>query len=185
MTLNQDPWVKVRTKHDLPADEVISCLQKEIRRGNEKNATMIAYEMMITSPELEAKMWERLVTISVEDIGMGNVLSPVVVNALYQQHLIFSKGEGDRLLFALQAVRFLCSCTKDRSTDEMINWYKYLVEQGKFMPEIPDYAIDMHTDRGQKMGRGVNYFLTVGAKIIPELSDRDTTYLKNLLEVHK
>ena len=29
-----DPWKRDRTLHDLPADEVISALQKEIRRRN-------------------------------------------------------------------------------------------------------------------------------------------------------
>ena len=51
-TGNVDPWVKVRTRHDFAADEVISALQKEIRRGNTENAALLAYEMATTSPEL-------------------------------------------------------------------------------------------------------------------------------------
>ena len=35
--LPRDPWVKTKTYHDLPAAEVISALQKEIRRGNTEN----------------------------------------------------------------------------------------------------------------------------------------------------
>ena len=67
-----DPWTRVRTIHDLPADEVISCLQKSIRRGMVENACLVAYEMMHTSPELERYMWDRLSIISVEDIGFGD-----------------------------------------------------------------------------------------------------------------
>ena len=39
-------------------DEVISALQKSIRRANEEDACKFAYELYITSPELEEKMWE-------------------------------------------------------------------------------------------------------------------------------
>ena len=65
----QDPWVNVRTRHDFAADEIISALQKEIRRSNTENAALLAYEMATTSPELEAYLWRRLLVISVEDIG--------------------------------------------------------------------------------------------------------------------
>ena len=68
---NFDPWTWALTIHDLAADEVISALQKEIRRGNEENSAMLAYEMVATSPELERKLWDRLAVISVEDIGFG------------------------------------------------------------------------------------------------------------------
>lgn len=34
-----------------------------------------------------------------------------------------------------------------------------------FLPQVPDYAIDKHTARGKKMGRGVAHFYTVGALV--------------------
>lgn len=34
-----------------------------------------------------------------------------------------------------------------------------------FLPEVPDYAIDKHTSRGKKMGRGVAHFYRVGALV--------------------
>ena len=34
--------------------------------------------------------------------------------------------------------------------------------------EIPDYALDKHTFRGKKMGRGNKHFLEEGAKIVNE-----------------
>ena len=51
--LPRDPWQQVTTYNGLKADHVISALQKEIRRGNTENATLLAYEMVITSPALE------------------------------------------------------------------------------------------------------------------------------------
>ena len=72
----QDPWARITTRNGLPADEVISSLQKCIRRGMVEEACQFAYEMYITSPQMEEKLWRRLLTITVEDIGMGDVNAP-------------------------------------------------------------------------------------------------------------
>ena len=52
-------------------------MQKSIRRAKEEDACMFAYEMYISSPQLLEKMWRRLLTISVEDIGMGDPMAAV------------------------------------------------------------------------------------------------------------
>ena len=185
MTVGQkrDPWVKVRTRHDFPADEVISALQKEIRRGNTENAALLAYEMATTSPQMEAYLWRRLLVISIEDVGWGDLQAPVLVHTLYQINESFDRSAGERLLFAVHAVRYLCACPKDRSSDEMTIWIKREVEAGRLLPVIPDYALDMHTARGGQMGRGVRHFLEEGARLFPELSERDTTYRQRILEL--
>ncbi|HLE27714.1 MAG TPA: hypothetical protein VI793_06330 [Anaerolineales bacterium] len=186
--MSSDPWVKVRTRHDFPADEVISALQKEIRRGNVENAALLAYELLTTSAELEAKLWSRLQVIAVEDVGPGDWQAPVLVNALYQMTQRFDR-EGyppDRGLFAVHAVRYLATRAKDRSSDEMYNWIRQAVEEGEARPTIPDYAIDKHTARGQAIGRGSKHFYEEAARVIPELPGRETTYRQRLLEMlHK
>jgi len=184
MTVNtRDPWVDVRTRHGFPADEIISTLQKEIRRGNTDNAAVVAYEMATTSPELEAYLWKRLLVISVEDIGWGDLQAPVLIHTLYQMVNALDRQDGERLLYAIHAVRYLCGCQKDRSSDEMVNWLMREVDEGRLLPTIPDYAIDMHTARGGKMGRGVSHFLEVGAQVSPELPGRDTHYREMLLKM--
>ncbi len=179
VNLPPDPWQKVQTYHDLPADEVISALQKEIRRGHTENAARLAYEMIQTSPELEEKLWIRLIVISVEDVGMGNPQAPVLINTLYEMHNRFSQDALDRPLFAIHAVRFLCESEKDRSSDELLNWLK----QTDTPPEIPDYAIDMHTKRGKEMGRGLPHFYQEASQVAPEKSDRNRKYFKELLKI--
>jgi replication-associated recombination protein RarA len=179
VTLPPDPWQKVMTSHDLPADEVISALQKEIRRGNTENACRLAYELISTSPELEEKLWIRLLVIAVEDVGFGEVNAPVLIHSLYEMHQQFSIGALDRPLFAIHAVRYLCNCEKDRSSDEMLNWLKQTEEA----PEIPDYAVDMHTKRGQEMGRDIAHFFNEASKVAPEKPDRNTTYRERLLRL--
>jgi replication-associated recombination protein RarA len=176
-----DPWTRVRTGHDLPADEVISAFQKEIRRGHTENAALLAYEMLTTSPELEEVVWRRLQVISVEDVGYGNLNAPVLVETLYQMHFRVPRERGDRYLFAIHAVRVLSTSQKERGSDELLNWIAQAVEQEGKLPEIPDYAIDMHTRRGQEMGRDYAHFLTEASKVTPEVPERDRTYLDRLL----
>jgi len=181
----RDPWVDVKTRSGLAADQAISALQKEIRRGNVDNAALLAYEMATTSPELEDYMWYRLMVISVEDIGWGDLQAPVLVRSLYDMYKTFGSRGGEHLLLAVHAVRYLCSCQKDRSSDEMVNLLRHQVEQEGRVPEIPDYALDMHTAKGQEMGRSKLHFWEVGAAIAPELEGRDTTYREMMLEILK
>lgn len=180
----QDPWTRVRTIRDFPADEVISALQKEIRRGNLENAALLAWEMLNTSEELEEVLWSRLQVISVEDVGFGDVQAPLLVETLYQMHLRLPRPRGDRYLFAIHALRFLCQSLKDRSSDELLNWLSRAVEGG-VRPEIPDYALDIHTRRGQQLGRGMQHFLQEGAQVAPRLTEDDSPWrqrLSNLIE---
>lgn len=181
MTANRDPWVDVRTYNGLPADQVISALQKEIRRGHTENAVLLSYEMAITSAALEDFLWMRLIVISVEDVGFGEPTAPVLINALHQMSGAFARGGGERTLFAVHAARYLCGCQKDRSSDEMLNWVIQAVEAGTKRPAIPDYALDMHTAEGKAMARGLRHFYEEGAQLVPELPDRDTTYRDRIL----
>jgi replication-associated recombination protein RarA len=181
--LPRDPWQNVTTFNGFPADHVISALQKEIRRGNTENAALLAYEMALTSPALEDYLWQRLMIISVEDIGFGDPQAPVLINSLVQMLARMDRSVAERKLFAVHAVRYLCQAQKDRASDEMINWMMHGVAAGTVRPNIPDYALDMHTGDGQKMGRGRAHFWAEGAKIAPELPNRDKTYYDRLAKL--
>ena len=163
-----DPWSKIVTKNGYAGDEVISALQKSIRRAKEEDACMFAYEMYISSPQLLEKMWRRLLTISVEDIGMGDPMAAVLVNNLYQMSKNFEYADGDQPMYFIHAIRYLCESTKDRSSDLLKNIIIKNFALG-YVPEIPDYALDKHTTRGKKMGRGSMHFLEVDSKVTPQL----------------
>ena len=185
--MSSDPWVNVRTRNGFPADEVISALQKEIRRGHVENAALLAYEMLATSAELEAKLWSRLQVISVEDVGPGDWNAPILINALYEIAHRFERSgyPPDRGLFAIHAVRYLATRPKDRSSDEMYNWLQHATAEEGVRPVIPDYALDRHTARGAQMGRGRKHFYEEAAQVAPELEGRDTTYRQRLLAMVK
>jgi replication-associated recombination protein RarA len=181
--LDRDPWVDVRTLNGFQADHVISALQKEIRRGNTENAALLAYEMISTSAALEDYLWHRLKVISVEDIGFGEVLAPVLIQSLFEMTSACDRATGERKLYAIHAVRYLCGCKKDRSSDEMINWINHASKPGNLLPVIPEYALDMHTAEGQKKGRGRRHFFEEASRTNPEVPDRDRTYLERILKM--
>ncbi|MBU0494913.1 MAG: AAA family ATPase [Chloroflexi bacterium] len=182
-TKKRSQWVDVKTEHGLPADQIISALQKEIRRGHTENAVLLAYEMILTSPALEDYLWQRLMIIAVEDIGLGEPQAPLLLQALAQMARTFDRDVGERQLFAVHAVRYLCRCQKDRSSDEMLNWVQHAVASGTARPSIPDYALDMHTAQGRALGRGRRHFYEEGAQLAPEWPERDRTYRRRIMEM--
>jgi replication-associated recombination protein RarA len=179
--IESDPWTRVETVHGFRADELISTFQKSIRRGLTENAALVAYELYVTSAELEEHLWRRLEVISVEDVGLANPIAPALIDALYGMHERAVRGTGDRFLFLLHGVRLLAASAKDRSTDEMANWVMRVVDSGEQLPEVPDFAFDMHTTRGREMGRDIHHFLREGAIVDPEWEERDRTYRQRLL----
>lgn len=179
-----DPWSKITTRNGYAGDEVISALQKSIRRGLEEQACKFAYELYISSPQLEEKLWRRLLTISVEDIGMGNPMAAILVNNLYQMSRQFDYADGDRPIYFIHAIRYLCASKKDRSSDLLKNICIKSFAMGQF-PEIPDYALDKHTQRGQAMGRDSFHFLNEASKVYPQIevdNDYKERYAKILEE---
>ncbi|WP_436423554.1 hypothetical protein [Enterococcus cecorum] len=162
-----DPWARTKTRNGLNGDEVISALQKSIRRGKERDACEFAYEMYITSPQFEEKLWRRLLAISVEDIGMGNTNAPIFIHSLNQMRKEFQYNEADRAMFFVHAIRYLCQSEKDRSSDLLKNIVIKNFAMG-YVPEIPDIAFDKHTTRGKKMGRGSEHFLNEASIVIPQ-----------------
>ena len=163
----QDPWARDKTRNGLAGDEVVSALQKSIRRANTEDACFFAYEMYITSEAMENKLWQRLLSISVEDIGMGNKDAVLYIKTLNDVRKEFPYRDGDRPMFFIHAVRILCESLKDRSSDLLKNIVIKNFAMG-FVPEIPDIALDKHTVRGQEMGRDSFHFLNEASKVFPE-----------------
>ena len=179
----EDPWTRVVSKRGYPADELISTLQKSIRRGDVRLAMLVARELYETSAELEAVMWSRLCVISAEDVGDGSFQEPVVVNALFEMHERLGRDAGDRWLFAVHAVRYLAERVKDRTSDEWANLVMLLMDASPRPFEIPAYALDVHTRRGQESGRTVAEFWTDGAVVTNERPGRDTSVRDELLRL--
>jgi replication-associated recombination protein RarA len=176
-----DPWASVTTSTGLPADEVISTLQKSIRRAEVRNAVLCALDLSATSPELDTYLWDRLHVIAVEDVGFGMRDAIAVITALDAARQRFDVASTDRSLFTIHAVRLLAGAPKDRSNDELANVARAELDDGG-RPEVPDHALDMHTRRGRQLGRGIEHFLSEGAHVDPELESRERRWRAELLE---
>lgn len=171
-------WKTLKTKSGYCADEVISALQKDIRRGNTERAAFWAFELCCSGKEFQKKFWERMLTISVEDIGLANSLACIVVHDLKEAFYSNYENDDDALIQAIFAAVYLSRSKKDRFIDEIKNYFKLFKSNYK----IPDYALDKHTEKGKSMGRGDWHFWKIAAQTNPELKNRDKRYLKKILK---
>lgn len=161
-------WENVITRNGFQADEIISSFQKAVRRNMEEQACEFAYELYITSPTLLNKLWTRILVISVEDIGFGNLNAAPQVNALNEMRKQYPYDDVDQPIYFIHAIRILCSSPKDRSSDFLKNIIIKGFTQGH-KPTILDVGLDKHTRRGREMGRDSFHFFHEGAKVVPQI----------------
>jgi replication-associated recombination protein RarA len=181
--LQGDPWTRAQTVHGFAADELYSVLQKSIRRGQVENAVIVAYELYASGEDFEDQVWRRLQIISVEDVGYGRLDAPILIRALDEFRNAADRSSPDRLIYLVHATRMLALSPKDRTSDEMTNWVRDAVDSGATKPEVFDDAIDMHTKRGQEIGRDFRHWFTTGARVENEIPDRDLTYHDRVLAI--
>ena len=142
----------VKTKSGYPLDEVVSALQKDIRRGNFENACHWARELVLSGNSW--KLWRRLQVIAMEDIGFASPTALQVIRTLqaHAQEMGVQTWEGQRA--AIAGAFFLATSPKSRLMDELCNYFQY-VQGGKIKvpnPEIPSFALDCHTKAGRAKG---------------------------------
>ena len=161
-------WHNQISRNGIRGDVLNSMLQKSIRRGEETSALAAAYEMYITSNNYLDMLWFRLQCIAIEDIGFGQPEAGRLIRTLNEMRKEFAYEDGDQALFFVHAIRYLCRCTKERSSDEMKCILADRAKEG-FPYDVPDYTYDMHTVKGREMGRGTVHFLQEASKVEPEL----------------
>lgn len=132
--------------------EVSSAFQKSMRRGLEQDAMYWALEL---EERYGAYLWKRMIIISHEDMGIVNTEVINFVETCRNQYLYLKAQKNDRhrLLVTANAVLAICRSVKTRIGDDFLNvCLKH--PHGIDKKEIPDYALDAHTLRGKKKGRG-------------------------------
>lgn len=160
----------LHTKNGYSADEALSALQKSVRRGEEKEAMYWALEMC---PDFESHLWNRIVVIAYEDISSlsGNI--PIVVSRMRDDYFRFREtGNSAALLVLANAVLVLCQAPKTRIADNFVIALGNQLDNGLKL-EVPDYALDGHTGRGRRKGRGGEYFVKEGTKLINQADIKD------------
>jgi replication-associated recombination protein RarA len=167
-----NPWYDVPTPRGYSKPECASALQKGIRRGDEKVALFFASELDLAGHG--KYVWKRLLIITSEDVGIAEPNMPATIRALYEnwKELRESKGVPSHRLVLLHAVLLLVNAAKSRRVDDA-NWAIY--KDNDLRVEMPDYAFDMHTLRGRRMGRGVQHW-EEEASVLVNNADPDNPY---------
>lgn len=166
-----------QTKHGFNDDEVVSALQKQIRRGIEDDAMYWALELCENGNHKSgfSRLRNRLMIISYEDIGMGDPETVLQVSiAIRDMEKLWKNSNPGWHIVLSYIILKLCRAKKSRVTDNFQTVVDYIWNEKKpeeMDIEIPDYAIDMHTSQGNLMGRtkgslrGIEHFINEGGKI--------------------
>ena len=153
----------------------VSAMQKAIRRGLEREAMEFAVELLHTSKAFHSMVCNRLEVICHEDLDTlaAPWVVPFVATALAQSRDRYSKSIGEARLMVGNAIRMMCRSPKSRAGCHFAAAVGLRSMLEDFAPEIPDYALDMHTMKGKAMGRGLDHFRKEGAKLVPEPTEPD------------
>jgi replication-associated recombination protein RarA len=157
--------------------DVMSALQKSVRRGMEEEALFWAFEFAESG--LIKIPLARLKVMAHEDIGTGDMTSAMfAIKAIEDTQEWYPTNGAWRLSFT-NAVLALCRANKSRDSDNAQAAILYRRRTGQNL-EIPDYAFDKHTRTGKKMGRGVDHFCDEAT-----ILDKDTSSEKYKDEARK
>ncbi|MBM3272130.1 hypothetical protein FJY94_02500 [Candidatus Kaiserbacteria bacterium] len=181
-------WQRSRSKDGHVIAEVLSAVIKEIRRGKEEEALYWALEMAACGPVAEQFLWECLVVFTAEDVGLADTAAVVLVTQAKTGCCELPTKDKRRGVFIALAVSYLCRCQKSRYVTELLEDVKGRKERGEFACEMPDYAIDMHTERGRARGRGLAHYLREGAHLehtCPHLPETYHSRLMSLVEAEE
>ena len=171
---------QIKTINGYDFFEASSAFQKAIRRGEEDEAMFWMVE--IHKSGYTKYLWKRIIIIASEDIGLGDPDVIVKIMALKQSYDYLVKEQNTHnaeILPFIQAALTLIRAKKSRFVDlsYAVYWRKHSDQSGN--KSIPDYALDCHTRKGKKMGRGDLHFYKVGAVIHnANLIEREAGFLE-------
>jgi len=159
-----------KTMNGYNDDEVVSALQKDIRRGNELLAFHWAMELYSYTNQGFSRLINRLKVILYEDIGLGNPnLIPNISIAINDLKEMADKDKSEWKLMLSYIILMMCRSKKSRITDDFIIYYNNIQKKigikNGIKIEIPDYALDIHTTRGRELGRDKKHFKEIGSKL--------------------
>ena len=158
------------TANGMAAMECVSAMQKCIRRGLEREAMEFAVEMIHTSKSFFTMVCNRLEVTCHEDIDtISQPWIPSFVHSTIEAaraHYKPEKPQEARLMIG-NVIRLLSRATKSREGCHFSASVGLKAQQDGFKPDVPDWAKDMHTLAGRRLGRGLGHFLSEGAKLVP------------------
>ncbi len=177
-------YYQMTTRGGYELGEVVSSLQKCIRRGIEEEAMYWALEMADSG--FGQYLWRRLMIIAAEDIGLADPQAMILTTsgwlATKESTRSFSKAPGMEPEFLGMVILYLCRAPKNREGDDFL-WYVGERRKKGWCLEIPDYALDEHTARGRQMGRGVDFWLNAASHLENAVEVEGNKYCKKVREL--
>lgn len=165
---------EMKTVHGYALDEVVSSLQKAIRRARVDEAMWWAVEMNLSG--LGAYCWRRLMVIANEDVGLADSNASILVWSLYSMSAEIRKSQqgsaADKATreweseALMHAVWYLARAPKNRELPDAYSTITNRMKAGERI-QVPDEGLDGHTSRGRSMGRGEGFFQREGRKVHP------------------
>jgi len=158
------------TRRGYDAREVVSALQKAVRRSDPDAALYWATELDRSG--FGPWCWKRLRVICSEDVGPAAPGLASDLRALYENWVDGRRNKGgEEVLYLTHAVIALATAPKSRIVDwGLLHHSSDHVERR----EVPDEALDKHTLRGRRMGRGGQHFIDEASRLEPWTGSLET-----------
>lgn len=159
-------WNATPTVRGYDMKEVVSALQKAIRRSDDEQALFWAVELDRSG--YGQYMWRRLLIMVSEDIGLANPELPSQINSLfniYTELKSWKNANHPERLQIVHAVLLMARSPKSRMIDHAVH---VAYTTNDTIP-MPDYALCMHTGRGRQQGRGLDHWFSDAAVLVNKL----------------
>jgi hypothetical protein len=163
---DDDPNFVLRTQHDYPLDEIVSALQKAVRRGREREGVFIVREMVDSG--YVKYLWRRVVLIASEECSNDVALCAHIGQLAKNAELAtsgFTKLRNS--IIETQAVIALCRAPKSREACDAMSAIFFMMKSG-FRPQLHPSSVDKHTRRGKQQGKTVQDFRNEGRYVAGE-----------------
>jgi hypothetical protein len=85
----------------------------------------------------------------------------------YREEAKRSQRPSERIFLA-HAIIALCRAQKSRIADDLMCVVTHQLESEGLRRDIPDVALDRHTQRGKRQGRGWDHWVEEGCRVVPE-----------------
>jgi hypothetical protein len=156
----------LHTLRDYPLDEVMSDLQKCVRRGREREAVFIVRELVDSG--FVRYLWRRLMIVASEECSNDIALCAHIGQLAKNAELAtsgFTKLRNS--IIETQAVIALCRAAKSREACDATCAICYMMKSG-FRIKLHPASVDKHTKRGKEMGKSVVDFKNEGRYVAGE-----------------
>ena len=178
MAITQNPMT-VRSPNGYSPYDLMSAMQKFIRRSMEKEALWCFYELEASNLYNIAS--NRLAVIVYEDCGIANLdLCNSIHGHIEQMNKWYKAGNGAWRLVLGNIILQACRGKKNRIADHFVCAVAAMRVNG-YVVNLDDYesfVYDMHTQRGKKLGRGSEHFRDEASKIIESTETEDYAQLE-------